>query len=626
LRQRSTLAGHRLGHDSVEQSLFFQRTIGNQATLSLLARRDSTLPGNGRNGGDEHESVGENTAKTSLRGASWDFSKVPLFPPERASRVQPSFPPAATPIRGAIRAKLVVGHANDPLEQEADHVADQVMRMPATSRSVTGAPPQISRKCAQCEAEEEDKTQTLHTKPAGAASVSRGAPPIVQEVLRKPGEPLDAETRAYFEPRFGRDFSQVRLHTDAEAAASARALNAFAYAVNSDLVFDTGRHDPATESGRRLLAHELTHVLQQSSGAPTLRRAGDPSKAPKVLSCQIASDIASATDVLMFDNDVSTLTAEQKARLGAFAASWHARGDAATVRIDGFASERGTEEYNWQLSCARAVAVQQELLSPSDPGVTGIPQASLRIFMQGETSEFGDEAQNRRVQLFVPNAAPSQPPPTPKQTEAQSQAVGTEKESVYHATRDVLRDFLVGTILANFVLGRDQSAHVYGPDHPWTVELQGHPHMAQVRNNIYGALTQFCKEKSSQQAQPEKLPQLAGRDDFNLNTLSFGENAAWLFNDALNWLSWGALGQKSAYLFGSFRLAWYAHSPTCDNGLGSAQVKFYAWDVAHVGSAIRIPMTNRPLINIGDQPLGAGLPLNDVSIAWYWSTQYIFSY
>ena len=55
-------------------------------------------------------------------------------------------------------------------------------------------------------------------------------------------------------------------------------------------------------------------------------------------------------------------------------------------------------------------------------------------------------------------------------------------------------------------------------------------------------------------------------------------------------------------------------------------VKFYAWDVAHVGSAIRVPMTDKPVIDIKDQPLGKGMPLNDVPIAWYWSTQYIFSY
>lgn len=95
-----------------------------------------------------------------------------------------------------------------------------------------------------------------------------GAPPIVHEVLRSPGRPLDAAARAFFEPRFGVDFSAVRIHADSQAAASARAVNALAYTVDRDVVFDTGQYAPHSESGRRLLAHELTHVVQQGNGAP----------------------------------------------------------------------------------------------------------------------------------------------------------------------------------------------------------------------------------------------------------------------------------------------------------------------------------------------------------------------
>jgi hypothetical protein len=150
--------------------------------------------------------------------------------------------------------------------------------------------------------------------------------------------------------------------------------------------------------------------------------------------------------------------------------------------------------------------------------------------------------------------------------------------------------------------------------------------MQQVRSNVLNALVQYCEQNELPQSASKKPRVLAARDDFDLNKLSLGKNAAWLFNDISNWLTWGALGQNSAYLFGSFRLAWYAKPKSCDNGLGSAEVKFYAWDVAHLGSAVRVPKTSVPLINIGDQPLGPGRPLNDVPIAWYWSTQYIFSY
>ncbi len=85
----------------------------------------------------------------------------------------------------------------------------------------------------------------------------------VHEVLRSPGQPLDATTRAFMEPHFGHDFSGVRVHTDVKAAESARAVNALAYTVGSDVVFGNGHYVPQSNEGRRLMAHELTHVVQQ---------------------------------------------------------------------------------------------------------------------------------------------------------------------------------------------------------------------------------------------------------------------------------------------------------------------------------------------------------------------------
>ncbi len=89
-------------------------------------------------------------------------------------------------------------------------------------------------------------------------------PPIVHEVLRSPGQPLDEATRAFMEPRFGHDLSRVRVHTNAKAAESARAVNALAYTVGRDVVFGSGQFAPGTVAGQRLLAHELTHVVQQN--------------------------------------------------------------------------------------------------------------------------------------------------------------------------------------------------------------------------------------------------------------------------------------------------------------------------------------------------------------------------
>jgi hypothetical protein len=136
--------------------------------------------------------------------------------------------------------------------------------------------PTLQRKCAcgnhtisgaECESCKKEKTsgtlQRTETSPAEVASV----PPIVHEVLDSPGQPLDQESRSFFEPRFGRDFSRVRVHTDAKADDSAKAVNAKAYTVGQNLVFQDGQFTPGSSSGKQLLAHELAHVAQQSGAA-----------------------------------------------------------------------------------------------------------------------------------------------------------------------------------------------------------------------------------------------------------------------------------------------------------------------------------------------------------------------
>jgi hypothetical protein len=163
-----------------------------------------------------------------------------------------------------LQKKLAIGRVDDPLEHEADAVAEKVMRMPAPAVSVASASPQLSRKCAACEGEEEK----LQKKRAGPATASE-VPPIVHDVLSEPGQPLDASTRSFFEPRFGADFSGVRVHTASKAARSARKLNALAFTVGNHLVFDEGQFAPETNVGRHLLAHELSHIIQQGAvGTP----------------------------------------------------------------------------------------------------------------------------------------------------------------------------------------------------------------------------------------------------------------------------------------------------------------------------------------------------------------------
>ncbi len=122
------------------------------------------------------------------------------------------------------------------------------------------------------------------------------APPIVHDVLHSPGQPLNAGTRAFMEPRFGLDLNHVRVHTDAKAAESARAVNALAYTVGRDVVFSAGQYAPETESGRRLLAHELTHVVQQQRTPAAAQRASLTISAPGDRAEREADRIADALD------------------------------------------------------------------------------------------------------------------------------------------------------------------------------------------------------------------------------------------------------------------------------------------------------------------------------------------
>lgn len=166
-----------------------------------------------------------------------------------------------------LQRKLAIGATNDPLEVEADAAAERVMQG-ASAPATHSGPPAVQRKCAcqgsgqpcaECE-EEKNKVQRKAIAPAAPM----GAPPIVDQVLNSPGQPLDKATRGFMEPRLGHDFSGVRIHTGRQAAQSAHEVNAAAYTVGRNIVFGGGEYAPETSSGRRLLAHELTHVVQQT--------------------------------------------------------------------------------------------------------------------------------------------------------------------------------------------------------------------------------------------------------------------------------------------------------------------------------------------------------------------------
>ena len=181
-----------------------------------------------------------------------------------------------------LQPKLTISEPGDIYEQEADRVAEHVMRMPAPALpSPVSSREMIQRKCQSCseedkKKEEEESHEKLSRKESKGVTASGGtvAPPVVHEVLRSPGRPLDPATRAFFEPRFGADLGHVRVHDDSDAHASARQVGALAFAVGRDIVFAQGTHNLSSYAGRSLMAHELTHVLQATgSESATVRRA-----------------------------------------------------------------------------------------------------------------------------------------------------------------------------------------------------------------------------------------------------------------------------------------------------------------------------------------------------------------
>src|SRR5690349_12395310 len=121
--------------------------------------------------------------------------------------------------------------------------------------------------CSGCNKKREGTIQRAALSHQSVNAHDNAVPPIVNDVLRSSGQPLDAETRGFMESRFGHDFSRVRVHTDSKAAESASAVNARAYTVGQDVVFGSQQYAPTTNEGQLLLAHELVHVVQQATSA-----------------------------------------------------------------------------------------------------------------------------------------------------------------------------------------------------------------------------------------------------------------------------------------------------------------------------------------------------------------------
>ncbi|MDQ2752855.1 MAG: DUF4157 domain-containing protein [Bacteroidota bacterium] len=164
-----------------------------------------------------------------------------------------------------IQPKLTINQPNDIYEQEADSMADKVMRMPINNQPFFSPQPlsisKLQRKCQHCKEEEKMQRKETNSK----ATVEDASTENYIGSLNGKGKSLTRTERSFFEPRFGYDFSDVQLHTNEEANQSANNVNALAYTNGNNIVFGSNQYQPNTESGQRLMAHELTHVVQQNS-------------------------------------------------------------------------------------------------------------------------------------------------------------------------------------------------------------------------------------------------------------------------------------------------------------------------------------------------------------------------
>ena len=179
----------------------------------------------------------------------------------KTNAAAPSFTPVRTGVLQRKTANLGLGTRNDSFGPPINHRVLQ-------RKCACGGMPGPTGECEGCRKKREAGTLQRQADGPAHNPQSSNVPAIVHEVLRSPGQSLDPATRAFVEPRFRHDFSQVRVHTDAKAAESALAVHALAYTVGSSVVFGPGQYAPGTGEGGRLLAHELAHVIQQRDAVP----------------------------------------------------------------------------------------------------------------------------------------------------------------------------------------------------------------------------------------------------------------------------------------------------------------------------------------------------------------------
>jgi len=325
--------------------------------------------------------------------------------------------PAVKPTRNLpIQAKLTIGQPNDKYEQEADRVADQVMRMSdadVAQRVETGTvqPMRIQRLCPECEEEtaqrqpeNEEEEERLQAKemPGQTPAVTQGLESRINS-LKSGGLPLDPATRTFFEPRFGHDFSHVRVHSDDAAADIAKSINARAFTLGNHIAMSSGEYQPNSQSGQRLLGHELTHVIQQRDGrtGSKIQKQGSiesdpidigPTERPRSRRLNIHErGLTSHSNQIRNQNDNTNTTRELE---------WERRNPAG--RLDNLASSLRDQMlgnyhlilWNFSVSGHFLKLEHKELLKHFVPSIGGAIRNNKQVILIGRASDSGIASYN----------------------------------------------------------------------------------------------------------------------------------------------------------------------------------------------------------------------------------------
>jgi hypothetical protein len=338
---------------------------------------------------------------------------------------------------GSIQTKLKINKPNNKYEQEADRAADKVMRMPKPKRSFVNGHSSLVQwqaveekeagRTKRLQRQESEEEETAQSK--GASLQPQTASSTVEsgiQSLKGGGQPLPESTRSFFEARFGSDFSRVRVHTNSQAVGTAKSINAKAFTTGKDIIFGAGQYAPGTHEGKKLLAHELVHTIQQSRRSGTIQRfdfcdttdqcsareTGE--KERSISSPMVVEKLSGSIEGLLVGNfAIGSATIKKDLNANVEWKSFQT-GIAAHPGNDweilGFSDCTGGVSINEPLREKRAQAVYNALANDARGKVTNFKKAPLRECMASDKTEAG-RSKNRSAIIWKVNApTPAAPP------------------------------------------------------------------------------------------------------------------------------------------------------------------------------------------------------------------------